>query len=351
MSRKFIIPVLLVLMLFFAGCASTSDGGQQQAPQQGGSDSGSGQQPPSPPQTGGIGGQVTGQGEEVPSIGGNITAPLPPSSDSACEVGFQLSSSNVYLVKVNFASPVGGLVSVQCPNGSEGVDKGGNLFLCEKLTSGSTVTAFLSGERCGSASFNSGSDAPSTPPAQGPVSRCSLSVSPSSIYAGGEVLVDISASTPTGSSVVLDCAGNQKPIESGVVEKSTSCAFNSAGTSRIALYVDSSECANASVTVLPKEVTTAPSAAPSCSVETTKKDSMTMRYEGKVTYSGFKDGSVLKWDCYGAVFSQRLGASGLIGEKGVSGSINIYCQYSQPPAVSSAPVTIDDVSCGSLEVQ
>ncbi|MFA5106465.1 MAG: hypothetical protein WC506_05915 [Candidatus Micrarchaeia archaeon] len=351
MRKSLILPVLLVLMLFFAGCTSNGNGGQG-APAAG-NDTGNTAAPPAPPSAG-IGGQVTGQGDQVPSVGGNTSAPSqPPASGTPCDVGFQLSSSNVYLVKVNFASPQSGLVTVQCPDGSQGVDKGSNLFLCEKLTAGSSVTAFLSGARCGGASFNSGASAgdsgSSTEP--GTVSRCSLSVSPSSIYAGGNAFVDISASTPTGSNVVLDCGGEQKQIESGVVEKSTSCTFNSAGTARVALYVDSKECANASVTVLPQQAPGQPSAQPACSVETTKKDSVAMRYEGKVTYSGFQDGSVLKWDCFGAVFSQKLGASGLIGEKGVSGSINIYCQYSAPPPVSVAPVTIDSVPCGSLEVQ
>ncbi len=155
MNKRFSLFVLslLALALLFAGCASeqpvsNSNGSAPSAPagnQQG--------------NTGGIGGNVTAGGDQVPVIDNNPQGQnnSPSQSGLACDVGFQLSSSDVYLIKVNFKDPVSGLVNVQCPDGSLGVDKGSNLFLCERLSSGSVVSAFLDGSRCGSASFNSGS--------------------------------------------------------------------------------------------------------------------------------------------------------------------------------------------------
>ncbi len=149
-----------------------------------------------------------------------------------------------------------------------------------------------------------------------------------------------------GANVVLDCGSDQKQVEGGVVEKTTSCQFASAGDYYAVLYVDSKERARASVHVVPR------SALPkSCSVNTTKKDFANNRFDGAVTYTGFNSTSVLKWDCWGASYTQQLGSpGGLVGES-TTGSINIFCQYTAPAAVALVPVSIDNVACGSLEVR
>ncbi len=346
-SMRFAILIFIVFALFFSGCTSLLDKivgpSDSDAPVVSSADDGNlSESPAAKPVPKNNGSAGAGN---IPAPNSNTSVGQIPLSNQACDVGFQLSSTDTYLVKVNYKQAVTGVTTVLCSDGTQGVAKGGDLFLCEKLNSGSRASAFLNGALCGTASFNAGSSQPAPTSGSGNYT-CDIRIPDSKVFAGGTALVEVSASSLSDSNVILECGRDSKAIGSGLVSRSVQCTFDSVGISDIVLYIDSKECAREKIEVLAK-----PATPRQCSVKTTSKDFKSLRFEGLVSYSGFDPTSTLKWDCFGKSFTQKLGSSGLVGEMGGSGSITIYCQYTQFPAVNVVPVSIDSVACGSLEVR
>ncbi len=143
----------------------------------------------------------------------------------------------------------GSAISVTCPNGKPGEQKGG-LFFCTQLDIPNPVVAYIDGKECGRVSFTR-----ATFEARGP-SKITCKILPSHTRLTVGQTSEINIETSTGDQEVTltyNCGSETKTQKrSGLVTDGDTCRFDTPGTIEIEAKADGVVCATKLIEVFEK---------------------------------------------------------------------------------------------------
>ena len=177
-------------------------------------------------------------------------------------------------------------------------------------------------------------------------STCSLTLTPSTIYAGSSTEIGFAVQSKGSVVFTYNCGNEIREISTGgLTGGSRLCQFNSPGNVNVWIKADGVVCAQKTLIVQQPQTT-----AKTCYIDqsSVKRNLVNYYYEARVQFSGFSPQDVLVWTCDRTTARHTIGGDEAMGMPLYS---DIYCDFNGQPTNSAIDVSIGSISCGSISTR